>query len=246
MVIGTAGHIQRPIHYTNFRSLFDRYCSYIRALSDDHKFGELGEAIPNRSDISGEDCLRDSARRNLQSMLSELTARKVFLHGAVIQCNHCLASLWYHVDDLRSVVTCRGCRNGLNLPADVPWSYALNELVVSAVRDHGIIPVIRTAFRLFEDSRECFCFLSGVEIRDYKSDPETQICEIDLVWIRDGEFGVAEVKRKPNKLTVGNKLATLLGAALPDRLLLASPFGTAEEMQEVHSKARLKTGSNIN
>jgi hypothetical protein len=246
MVLETAGHIQRPIHYTNFRSLLDRYWNYMRALPDDGKVGELGEAIPNGSEISGEEWFRDPARRNLQGILSELTARKVFLQGAVIQCNHCLASLWYHVDDLGSIVTCRGCRRGLNLPAEVPWSYALNELVVSAVRDHGIIPVVRTAFRLFEDSRECFCFLSGVEIRDYKSDPEMQVCEIDLVWIRDGEFGVAEVKRKPNKLTVGNKLATLLGVALPDRLLLASPVGTAEEMQEVRSRARSKAGGNIN
>jgi hypothetical protein len=87
--------------------------------------------------------VRNAAHSNLCNMLSELTKRKLFLQGAEIRCKHCLTSLWYHVDDLRSTVTCRGCRNDIDLPAEIPLSYFLNELVVSAVRDHGVIPVIK-------------------------------------------------------------------------------------------------------
>jgi hypothetical protein len=105
--------------------------------------------------------------------------------------------------------------------------------------------VIRTAYRIFEDSRECFYFLPGIEIRDYRTDPEIHVCEIDLVWIRDGEFGAAEIKRKPNKLSISDKLAKLLDSALPDRLLLASPPGTEDEMREALSKTKSKISASI-
>lgn len=245
-VLDAAGRIQRPIHYTNFNSLFARYWTYVSTLSKGEQIDEVTQATTLQSELPNEDVIRDSTRKNLRDMLSEMTARKVFLHGAEIRCDHCLASLWYHVDDLRSIVICRGCRKELNLPAEIPWSYALNELVVSAVRDHGVVPVIRTAYRLFEGSRECFCFLPGIEIRDFNTDPETHICELDLVWIRDGDFGIAEVKRTPKKFSIGEKLEMILDAAFPHRFLLVSLSGTNEQMQEAHSNVKSRIGSSVN
>ena len=138
-----------------------------------------------------------------------------------------------------------GCRTSISLPAETPWSYALNELVVSAVRDHGVAPVIRTAFRLFERSRESFCFLPGIEVRDYAVEPECQICELDLVWIRDGEFGIAEVKRTPKKFSVGQKLSMILDAALPDRFLLVSTSGSNEEMEAIRISIQAQVNPKI-
>lgn len=244
-VVDAAGRIQRPIHYISFGALLERYRAYVAALEKDEKFLEVGHVDPSRSELSDEKDIPELARANLRHMLSEMTARKLFLHGAEIQCDHCLASLWYHVDDLRSVVTCRGCRAQVNLPAEIPWSYALNELVVSAVRDHGVAPVIRTAFRLFEGSHECFCFLPGIEIRDYDAKPECQICELDLVWIRDGEFGMAEVKRTPKKFAVGEKLGMILDRALPDRYLLVSTSGSNEQMEEIQKSIQSQVDSKI-
>jgi hypothetical protein len=242
-VLDAAGRIQRPIHCANFNWLFARYWTYVKTLSNEEQIREVTETDPSRSKLSNEQDIRDSACANLRDMMSELTTRKVFLHGAEIQCDHCLASLWYHVDDLRSIVTCRGCRKELNLPAEILWSYALNELVVSAVRDHGVTPVIRTTFRVFEGSRECFCFLPGIEIRDYNT--ESQICELDLVWIRDGEFGIAEIKRAPKKFSVGEKLAAILDSALPNRFLLVSSSGTDSQMQVIRSEVQAQVSPNV-
>ena len=244
-VLHAAGRIQRPIHYTKFESLFRDYWTYVKGLPPEEQFFEVSQTDYRRSGLADEKDFRNGAHTNLRRMLSEMTARTLFLHGAEVQCDHCLASLWYHVDDLRSVVTCRGCRRDVSLPAEIPWSYALNELVVSAVRDHGVAPVIRTAFHLFKDSRECFCFLPGIEIRDYDSDPEAQVCELDLVWIRDGEFGIAEVKRNPKKFSIAKKFAKILDASLPDRFLLVSTSGTNDEMQEVRSELQPLINSNI-
>jgi len=244
-VLDAAGRIQRPIPYLNFGSLFGRYWKYIAALSKEGQFSEVTQIHSNLAADSNEKVIRESARTNLRQMLSELTAKRVFLHGAEVRCDYCLASLWYHVDDLRSVVTCRGCRKELNLPAEIPWSYALNELVVSAIRDHGVIPVIRTAFRLFEDSRECFCFLPGIEVRDYENSPDAHVCELDLVWVRDGEFGIAEVKRTTKNFSIGEKLVNLLDTSRPDQFLLACPSGSNQQMEQVRSDIQLRVGANV-
>jgi hypothetical protein len=243
-VLDVASRIQRPTSYINFARLSSRYWAYLGKLSPDERLHEVWHARPQPPSPS-DGAVRDEAFGNLRDMLSELTARKVFLLGAEVRCDHCLARLWYHIDDLKSVATCRGCRKDINLPAEVPWSYSLNELVASAVRDHGVVPVIRTLYRLFEDSRECFCFFPGLEIREYSDGPDTQVCELDLAWIRDGEFGLAEVKRSPKKFSISKSLEGVLAAALPDRFLLVSTSGTNQEMQEICSKVRLSVAGGI-
>lgn len=243
-VLDAAGHIQRPTQYINFDGLFDRYWKYLKALpTDEERIGEVMQANPREMILADDRSLRNAAHNNLRDILSALTARKLFFVGVEVQCENCLASLWYHVDDIRSVVTCRGCRKEVNFPAERPWSYALNELVVSAVRDHGVVPVIRTAYRLFEKSRECFCFLPGIEIRDYNTG--SQVCELDLVWILDGEFGVAEIKRTPKKFAFRKKLAMILNAALPNRFLLVGTTGTNAQMQEARSQIAPQIDSGI-
>ncbi len=240
-ILDAASRIQRPSPYVTFAHLSELYWGYLQTLPLSERLSE----IRAERDLKEEKQIREAARRHLRNLLSELTARKLFLHGAEVQCHHCLAALWYHVDDLQSVITCRGCRKEIHLPAETRWSYALNELVATAVRDHGVAPVIRTALRLFADSRECFYFLPGMEIRDYKADPEKQVCELDLVWIRDGAFGIAEVKRTPKKFDVSKNLVTILGDALPDKFLLASPLGTAESMQTFQIQVRSQIDPNI-
>jgi hypothetical protein len=247
-VVDAAGRIQRPIHYVGFDALWSRYWAFVNGLTKDDQLSEISQTDPRRSELSGDELkeVRGAAHANLREMLSEMTARKLFLQGAEIQCNHCLASLWYHIDDLRSVIACRGCRKDIDLPAETQWSYALNELVVSAVRDHGVAPVIRTAYRLWERSKECFCFLPGLEVRDAGSHHETQVCELDLVWIRDGEFGIAEIKRTPKKFIVNKKLALVLGQACPDRFLLVSSTGTHAEMENARSEVQSKVSQSLN
>ncbi len=244
-VLDAAGRIQRPIHYLTFSSLFARFWNYVKTLPPDRQQYEVTQTNPSERELTTEDNIRDSARVHLRNMMSDLTARRFFLPGAVVRCDNCFASLWYHVDDLRSTIVCRGCRKELNLPAELQWHYALNELVASAVRDHGVVPVIRTALRLFEDSRACFCFLPGLEVRDHRTDPETHVCELDLVWIRDGEFGIAEIKRTPKKFAAGSNLAMILNAALPNRFLLVSPPGTAEQMEGSRSTVQAQIGPGL-
>jgi hypothetical protein len=56
------------------------------------------------------------------------------------------------------------------------------------------------------------------------------------VWNRDGEFGVAEVKRTPKKFDVGTRLAKILEEILPGTFLLASPRGQSDDMAKIQAK----------
>ena len=236
-VLDASQRIPRFARAITFGELFNRYESYLASLNEDDRIMEATESGHESFDKGDEKAVRKAARRNLRRMLSELTARKLFLQGADLTCNHCLVSLWYHIDDLRSTAICRGCRRDISLPAETPWSYSLNELVASAVRDHGVVPVIRTIYQLFAGSRECFCYLAGLEVRSYNTEPETQFCEVDLVWISDGELGVAEVKGGAPKFPIKRNLADLIKVMRPDRFLLASTSASDGEITAACSKA---------
>ena len=233
-VLDAALHIQRPHSYATFDWFLDRYKRYLTTLSEDEQALEVTQMVA-QPEKSEENWIQKAARNNLRRMLSEMTIRKLFMQGVELQCCRCLASLWYHIDELKSVVTCRGCRQEVQLPAEIRWSYFLNELVSSAVRDQGVAPVIRTINRLFHETRECFCFLPGLEIRDYSVGSGAQLCEVDLVWIRDGEFGIAEVTRTPKKFSASQNFKNLIDRVLPDRLLLVGTSGTTSEMQALRS-----------
>jgi hypothetical protein len=239
-IIDIAGRIQRPRGYLTFGDLIGRYRKYLADMPVEEQAMELSVDATQVRDAQK---LSEAVHANLRGMLSNLTSREVFLQGVEVRCSHCLTSLWYHIDDLRSTIACRGCRYDISLPAEIPWSYSLNELVASAVRDHGVVPVIRTVYRLFQGSRECFCFLGGLEVRDYRDD--SQKCELDLAWIKDGEFGLAEIKSSPKKFKAKEGLVQTLSEAAPDRYLLACTSGTNQEMQEECSRLQSRVGSRV-
>jgi hypothetical protein len=187
-------------------------------------------------EIETESDLRDAAHSNLRARLSDFIHEKVFLPGLEIRCQNCLATLWFHIDELQTLLVCKGCRKELPLPAETPWAYSLNELIASAVRDQGVVPVIRTLSKLFERTDNCFCFLAGIEIRDYEAKKNPQLAELDLVWIKDGTFGIAEIKNKPKKFKYGQGLGRVLQRVRPDIFLLVSSSGTLAEMKSIGSE----------
>ena len=111
-----------------------------------------------------------------------------------------MSKFWYHIDDVKKVVDCIGCRRPIVLPVERPWSYKPNELLWKAVRYHGLIPVVRTLHRIFSETKTGFSFATGVVMLDYTQNPPRSTNEIDITWIRDGEFGIAEVKQSTGGL----------------------------------------------
>ncbi|MFZ0644844.1 MAG: hypothetical protein WA690_01890 [Candidatus Acidiferrales bacterium] len=164
---------------------------------------------------------------DLEGDLFTLTKGNALLQGFELRCHHCMSKFWYHIDDVKKVVDCIGCRRPIVLPVERPWSYKPNELLWKAVRYHGLIPVVRTLHRIFSETKTGFSFATGVVMLDYTQNPPRSTNEIDITWIRDGEFGIAEVKQSTGlfKTKDCERLITLAKLARPATVLLVAMEG---------------------
>jgi hypothetical protein len=187
-------------------------------------------------------------RGDLRSDLSELTRSNVIFQGADLRCPNCISSYWYSVEEMRKTVVCRGCHVPFPLPAETEWSYQLNELVRAGVGDHGLLPVLRTLARLFDRARDCFFFTPSVEFLVYpdKGEPRAER-ELDLAWVKDGLFGIAEVKEttKLFKQSDYEDLATLAQKVRADIVLIAAPGGDDEEVARGKKAVQEKLPANV-
>jgi hypothetical protein len=173
-----------------------------------------------------------ASRGNLKAVLSDLTQAGVLLQGSDVRCEYCLSEFWYHVDELGKTIACRGCRREIPLQAESAWSYRPNELLRKGLREYGLLPVVRLIGRLFEKSQEDFIFLAGAELGNYEGDRFVPKAEIDLSWILDGEFGIAEVKSSTKGFSTSDldKLVTWARVAYPKKVLLAATEGEDTEL----------------
>jgi len=188
---------------------------------------------------------KELSRGDLKSNLSELTRDNVMLQGVELRCPNCIASYWYSIEEMRKAVTCRGCHVMFALPAETQWSYQLNELIRAAVGDHGLMPVLRTLARLFDRAHDSFFFMPSVEFVVCPDEGEPKVDrELDLAWVKDGLFGIAEVKTT-TKLFKSSDFEDLAAAAQitrPDILLIVAPEGDDEDLVKGKNAIQEKLG----
>lgn len=172
---------------------------------------------------------------DLKSHLSDLTRDRILFQGVELRCPNCNSSYWYSVDEMRKTVTCRGCHVRFALQAEATWSYQLNELIRVGVGDQGLLPVFRTIARLFDRANDCFFFMPPVEFIAYSDEGERKVeRELDLAWVKDGVFGIAEVKTtaKLFKPSDYEDMASLASDLRPDVVLIASPEGDGGQLSK--------------
>lgn len=207
-VIEAGKRIPRAENLLDFADLVTSHKNFVEGLTTDWE----------RSCASEMDLKRD---------LFALTEAGVLLQGFEITCGHCISRFWYHVDDVRAVVRCFGCRQQLALPVERPWSYRPNELLWKAVRDYGLLPVIRTIHRLHDGARNSFIFASGIAFYEYQDDYPHLTHELDLTWVKDTEFGIAEIKQSARSFKTKDceRLITIAKRARPTKVLLVAVEG---------------------
>ena len=182
----------------------------------------------------------DEARRqrnvtDLRSDVSDLTRDEILFQGANVRCPNCISRFWYPVGDVKKSIVCRGCQVPFPLPAETEWSYQLNELVRAGIRDHGVMPVVRTLGRLFEDVRDCFFFRGGIDFITYSREGKPKgEHELDLAWIKDGLLGIAEIKTTTKLFSKADydKLVLLAQDIRPDIVLIAAPDGVEATLEK--------------
>jgi hypothetical protein len=93
--------------------------------------------------------------------------------------------------------------------------------------------VLRTLARLFDRAHDCFFFTPSVDFVAYTAEGEPRVeREIDLAWVKDGLFGIAEVKTTTKLFRQGDfeNIVVLAKTTRPDVLLIAAPEGNDEDL----------------
>ena len=207
-----AKQLSKAAIWLPYANIHELYTEHVDALSDDEK---------------------DMETRDLKGDISGLTRDGLLFQGAELRCPNCISAFWYSVEEIRKNIICRGCHVAFPLPAETEWSYQLNELVRAGISEHGLLPVLRTLTRLYDDAHDCFFFSPSV---DFMTDPDTGNPtverELDLAWVKDGRFGIAEVKTSTKlfKPSDYQDIAALARRIRPDILLIAAPEGNDQEL----------------
>jgi hypothetical protein len=209
----------------------------IPQIRDTFTFEDLNKRWENHLATLGFNERAAAEIESVKEALSDMSNNKVLLQGCKVRCQNCLSANWYHIDDLSAEFPCQGCRRYITLPVEIPWSYQINELVRTAIREHGIGPVLRTGYRLMREAKSFFRVLVGVELHEMADQDTAAIGEFDICWVSDGRFGFAEVKTSAKDFSAHEcaKIVRLAKRVHPDDVLIAAVDGSDEVVEHARS-----------
>lgn len=162
----------------------------------------------------------------LKNDLSDLIEQNILLSGIKPRCPRCGYKMWYHINEVKQQISCRGCDYTFSLNSEEAWSYKLNSLVRAAFSLHGTVPVLLALGQLMNDARSSFIFIPSTNlIKEGNGKKRNNLNrEIDLACIKDGKLIIGEVKQ-----TMGlfhkedfEKMAEIAELIKPDIILFTS------------------------
>jgi hypothetical protein len=185
--------------------------------------GKKGETYKNEENLE----------LGLKSTMKELCDLRVFLKGFNLKCRKCSSQFWYHINEVKDIISCKGCLEDFPFPVEPKFAYKLNDLIKNNIyqpngsRD-GNLTVIRTLVSMHSKSRQSFYYSPQLNL--YDNPHSNHPCaEIDVVCLSKGHLIIGEAKHKSpgffEKNSNGeNSLDTLVEVAMairPDKITLS-------------------------
>jgi len=165
--------------------------------------------------------------KEFKRAVSELMELGVLLLGVKPKCSRCGYRIWYHLDEVKQGVLCKGCGYQFTLLAEERWYYRLNSLVRAAVSLHGTVPLLLTLGQLLFDARSSFMYVPSMDLFN-KAEGETKEFnrwgEIDLLCVKDGEFIIGEIKQSVELFDIHDfeRMSELAWLIRPDVIIFFS------------------------
>lgn len=171
----------------------------------------------------------DNLTLGLKAALAELADYQVFFKGFKLKCPKCSSGFWYHINDVRTLVNCHGCRQDFDLPVEPQFAYKLNDLIKNNIfqtksdRD-GNLTVIRS-LAVFQQSSSAFQYSPQLNLYDdYHS--KKPYGDLDIIFTKDGKLTIGEAKYQSNAFFADKSksliaMAEIAKLVYPDKVVLA-------------------------
>jgi hypothetical protein len=169
--------LHNEITYNVFIEEAEKVCEKFNSIKDNEKLGYQKEEF-----IS-----------NMKETLAEFIKLGIIQVGIRPHCPSCGIGQWFHIDEIKQDIICKGCRVKFSIKPNENWFYKLNSLVHIGYSLQGLTPVILVLGQLLEESRTSFIYNTSLEIfKKGKSEPFT---DLDIVCIQDGKLIIGEIKQ---------------------------------------------------
>lgn len=198
--------------------------------------GKKGETFKNEENLE----------LGLKSTLKELCDYRVFLKGFNLKCKKCSSQYWYHLNEVKEKISCKGCLEDFKFPVEPKFAYKLNDLIKnniyqpSGLRD-GNLTVIRTLVSIHRSSHKSFYYSPQLNL--YDNHHSNHPCaEIDVICLSEGHLIIGEAKHTSTGFFEKNikgknsldNLVELTKAIRPDIIILSC----YEDLNDKLDKAR--------
>lgn len=182
--------------------------------------GKKGEKFENEENLE----------MGLKSIVKKLCDYRVFLKGFNLKCKHCSSQFWYHINEVKETISCKGCLEDFQFPVEPKFAYKLNDLIKnniyqsSGLRD-GNLTVIRTLVSMNRRSHQSFYY--SPQLNFYDNHHSNKPCaELDIACISEGQFIIGEAKHDSQAFSADSyktlySLAEVAKAIRPDKIILS-------------------------
>lgn len=188
--------------------------------------GKKGETYKNEENLE----------LGIKQTIKELCDYKVFLKGFNLKCKHCSSQFWYHINEAKETVNCKGCLEDFPFLIEPKFAYKLNDLIKNnilkvhhengklIIRRDGNLTVIRTLVSMQRKSHQSFFYSPQLNL--YDSYHTNKPCaELDIICLSDGQLVIGEAKHDSRAFSADSNKALLslveiAKAIRPDKIIL--------------------------